>query len=147
MLALQGEVLKLAHEVRLDRILWDGGRRAEAERMLPRVSKDWQALALARMALRSDSASAVKLTSAVPKSRLGDPGLAYERYTYRMRADRYDDAAKLILQVSDSKPALGDPAAWAGRRADLVRILFRQGKAKDAYRVAAGHQLTDGRGR
>ena len=146
MLALQGEVLKLAHEVRLDRILWDGGRRAEAERMLPRVSKDWQALALARMALRSDSASAVKLTSAVPKSRLGDPGLAYERYTYRMRADRYDDAAKLILQVSDSKPALGDPAAWAGRRADLVRILFRQGKAKDAYRVAAGHQLTEAEG-
>ena len=146
MLALQGEVLKLAHEVRLDRILWDGGRRAEAERMLPRVSKDWQALALARMALRSDSASAVKLTSAVPKSMLGDPGLAYERYTYRMRADRYDDAAKLILQVSDSKPALGDPAAWAGRRADLVRILFRQGKAKDAYRVAAGHQLTEAEG-
>ena len=146
MLALQGAVLKLAHEVRLDRILWDVGRRGEAERMLPRVSKDWQALALARMALRSDSASAVKLTSAVPKSMLGDPGLAYERYTYRMRADRYDDAAKLILQVSTSKAALGDPAAWAGRRADLVRILFRQGKAKDAYRVAAGHQLTEAEG-
>ncbi len=146
MLALEGEALGVAHEVRLDRILWDGGRRAEAERMLPRVSKNWQALALARLALRADSAKAVALTEAVPKALLGDPGLAFERYTYRMRADRYDDAAKLILQVSGSRAALGDPEAWAGRRADLVRILFRMGKAKDAYQIAAKHQLTEAEG-
>ena len=42
MLAMMGAPLAVAHEVRLDRILWDGGRKAEAERMLPRVSKDWQ---------------------------------------------------------------------------------------------------------
>lgn len=146
MLALQGSALKLAHEVRLDRLLWAGGRRSEAERMLPLVSKDWQALALARMALRADSPKAVALTEAVPKSLLDDPGLAYERFTYRMRADRYDDAAKLILQASTSKAALGDPDAWAGRRADLVRILFRQGDAKQAYRVASRHQLTEAEG-
>ncbi len=146
MLAMQGEALKLAHEVRLDRILWDGGRLGEAERMLPRVSKNWQALARARMALRADSSSAVALTDAVPQVMLTDPGLAYERYTYRMRADRYDDAAKLILQVSTSKAALGDPDAWAGRRADLVRILFRMGRAQDAYQIAAQHQLTEAEG-
>ncbi|GLS85268.1 lytic transglycosylase [Cypionkella aquatica] len=144
MLAMMAEPLSVAHEVRLDRILWEGGRKAEALRMLPRVSKDWQALAAARMALRADSPAAVDLVDAVPKAVLGDPGLAYERYTYRMRADRYDDAATLILERSKSAASLGDPQAWAKRRADLVRVLLRQGEPKTALRVAANHQLSSG---
>jgi soluble lytic murein transglycosylase len=144
MLLLMGDALSVAHEVRLDRILWDGGRKGEAERMLPRVSKDWQALALARMALRADSSKAVALVEAVPKSVAGDPGLAFERFTYRMRADRYGDAATLILDRSKSVAGLGDPKAWAKRRADLARILLRQGEPKTAFRVAASHQLSSG---
>lgn len=144
MLGIMGASLAVAHEVRLDRILWDGGRKAEAERMLPRVSKDWQALAMARMALRVDSAAAVDLVEAVPKSVLGDPGLAYDRYNYRMRADRYDDAATLILERSKTAASLGDPQAWAKRRADLARVLLRLDQPKQALRVAASHHLTQG---
>ena len=144
MLGIMGAPLAVAHEVRLDRILWEGGRKAEAERMLPRVSKDWRTLAMARMALRVDSAAAVDLVDAVPKSMLGDPGLAYERFTYRMRADRYDDAATLILERSKSAASLGDPEAWGKRRADLARVLLRQGEPKMALRVAASHQMSKG---
>lgn len=144
MLALEGDALGVAHEVRLDRLLWDGGRRAEAERMLPRVSQDWQALAKARIALRANSPNAVALTEAVPKSMLGDAGLAFDRFNFRMRADRYDDAATLIIERSTSAQSLGDPQAWANRRADLARILLRQGDAKLAYKVAASHQIKDG---
>ncbi len=144
MLALMGEPLAVAHEVRLDRILWDGGRLAEARRMLPRVSKDWQALALARMALQAGADDAPALLNAVPKARVGDPGLAYARFVYRMRKDRYDDAAELILASSASAASLGNPAAWADRRALLARYLMRTGQPKTAYRVAAGHQLTSG---
>ncbi len=144
MLAMMGDVLSVAHEVRLDRILWEGGRRAEAERMLPRVSPTWKALALARMALQADSSKAVALVDAVPQVALADAGLAYDRFNYRMRADRYDDAAALILERSKSAASLGDPAAWSKRRADLARILLRQGQPKLAFRVAASHQMTEG---
>ena len=144
MLAVMGDALKVAHEVRLDRILWDSGRKPEAQRMLPRVSQDWQALAVARMALRADSTKAVALVEAVPQALADDPGLAFERFGFRMRADRYDDAASLILDRSKTAAGLGDPQAWAKRRADLARILMRQGDAKTAFKVAANHQLSAG---
>lgn len=144
MLGLMGDALSVAHEVRLDRILWEGGRNGEAQRMLPRVSKDWQALAAARIALRADSTKAAALVEAVPKAVANDPGLAFERFGFRMRADRYDDAATLIIERSKTAAGLGDPQAWAKRRADLARILLRQDQPKTAFRVAAQHQLTSG---
>ena len=144
MLALMGDALAVAHEVRLDRILWDGGRKPEALRMLPRVSPDWRALALARLALQADATDAAKLVEAVPNDLAGDPGLAQARFNFRMRADRYDDATSLILERSTTAASLGDPAAWAERRATLARYLMRKGQPQNAYKVAAMHQLTSG---
>lgn len=140
-LASYGNDLKVAHEVRLDRILWDGGRADEAARMLPLVSKDWAALAQARMALRADKDGVSALVSAVPAALKDDAGLAYERFLYRMRHDNYDDAATLIIDRSASPARLGDPKAWADRRASLARYLMRNDKAKLAYTVASTHQL------
>jgi len=144
LLALHGDALKVAHEVRLDRILWTGGRHGEAERMLTRVSEGWRALGSARLALQTDRAGVSALVDAVPKAQAGDPGLAYDRFVWRMKKDRYDDAAALILDRSDSAARLGDPAAWADRRASLARILMRQDKARTAYRIAANHHLDGG---
>lgn len=144
MLALQAEALKPVHEVRLDHILWAGDRVAEANRMLPRVSKDWQALAAARMALRADAGNAVALVEAVPQALADDPGLAFERFLYRMAKDRSADATTLILDRSTSQARLGDPAEWAEKRANLARSLMRAGKSRDAYRVASTHQLSKG---
>ena len=144
MLTLMGDSLAVAHEVRLDRILWDGGRRAEALRMLPRVSPGWRALGNARIALQADAPDAPKLVEAVPKDLADDPGLAQARFTFRMRAERYDDAASLIIDRSTTAASLGNPAAWAERRATLARYLMRKGQPKNAYKVAAMHQLTSG---
>ncbi len=144
MLTLMGDSLAVAHEVRLDRILWDGGRRAEALRMLPRVSPGWRALGNARIALQADAPDAPKLVEAVPKDLAGDPGLAQARFTFRMRAERYDDATSLIIERSTTAASLGNPAAWAERRATLARYLMRKGQPKNAYKVAAMHQLTSG---
>lgn len=144
LLALHGPALKVAHEVRLDRILWDGDRSTEARRMLPRVPKDWQALAAARIGLRADAPGVTALVAAVPKAVASDPGLAYERFIWRMRKDRYPDAATLILDRSGSAASLGNPAAWAERRASLARIMMRQGAPQTAYDIAAHHWLTSG---
>jgi soluble lytic murein transglycosylase len=138
-----GPDLRVAHELRLDRILWDGNRADEGARMLPLVSKDWATLGKARLALRADKDGVSALVNAVPKALKDDPGLAFERFLFRMRHDNYADAAALIVDRSASAQGLGDPMAWAAKRADLARILMRKGEPKSAYRVASSHHLTD----
>lgn len=143
LVALAPEAVSFVHDLRLDTLLWQG-RRSEAERMLPRVSEGQQALARARLALRAESAGVTGLIAAVPKALAGDPGLAFERFQWRMKKDLYDDALALILERSDSAETLGRPDIWADRRAVLARWLIRQDRASEAYRVASRHHLTEG---
>lgn len=142
-LGLYGDALKVAHEVRLDRLLWQD-RVAEAKRMLPRVGAGWQALAQARMALRADADGVNALIDRVPAELQGDPGLAYERADWRFRRDRDAEAAELVIAQSTSAAALGDPAVWGDRRGALARALLRADQPKTAYRVASSHFLTEG---
>ncbi len=143
LLSLAPKALDLVDEVRLDRLLWDGSS-AEAARMIPRVSGDWQSLARARMALRAGKDGVTQLVAAVPDALKSDPGLAYERFLWRMKNELYDEAATLILERSESAASLGRPEVWADRRAALARYLMRNGKSREAYRVAARHRLTEG---
>lgn len=140
MIGLAPEAVGFVHELRLDTLLWEG-RTKEATRMLSRVSEDLQALARARIALQEQGKGVTGLIEAVPKKRAGDPGLAYDRFIWRMKKDLYDEATELILERSKSAESLGRPQAWAERRALLARWLMRQGRAKEAYRVAANHHL------
>ena len=143
LIALAPEAVDFVDELRLDSLLWDG-RSAEAGRMLPRVPEDLRALARARLALRAEGKGVSGLVKAVPKARAGDPGLAYERFQWRMKKDLYDDALALILERSDSAETLGRPEAWAERRAVLARWLMRQGRGAEAYQVASRHRLAEG---
>lgn len=142
-LGLYGDALSVAHEVRLDRLLWQN-RVAEAKRMLTRVSSGWRALAEARMALRADADGVNAMIARIPPALQNDPGLAFERFDWRFRRDRNDDAAETLIAASKSPQSLGDPDAWGDRRASLARALLRDGKPKAAYRVAASNQLSKG---
>ncbi|HLQ20585.1 MAG TPA: lytic transglycosylase domain-containing protein, partial [Tabrizicola sp.] len=140
MIGLAPEAVDFVHELRLDTLLWEG-RTREAERMLSRVPEDLQALARARIALQTEGKGVTGLIEAVPKKRAADPGLAYDRFIWRMKKDLYDEAAELILERSKSAEALGRPEAWAERRAVLARYLMRNGRGKEAYRIAANHHI------
>lgn len=144
LLALQGDALSVAHELRLEALLWSGERTAEAARMLPRVTGDFRALAEVRLALQRDLPGVSTLIDRLPVAVQADPGLAWDRFIWRMKKDRYDDAETLILERSTSAAALGRPEAWADRRALLARREMREGDAKTAYRLASGHHLTAG---
>lgn len=144
LLDLQRDALAVAHEVRLDNLLWDGDREPEALRMVDRVSPGWQALARARLALQADDAGVGALIEAVPANLANDAGLAFDRFVWRMRKERYDDAAALLIDRSASPASLGRPEVWADRRAVLARWLMRNGKPQDAYRAASSHHLTAG---
>jgi len=137
------KALAQVNETRLDRLLWDG-EATEAARMLPRVGADWRKLAEARIALREESPGVDAKLKAVPSVLSGNPGLAYERFIWRMRKDRYEEAATLIVDSSSSAETLGRPEDWAERRALLARRLLRDGDPRMAYRVAASHHLAGG---
>ena len=137
------KALAQVNETRLDRLLWDG-EATEAARMLPRVGADWRKLAEARIALREESPGVDAKLKAVPAALSNNPGLAYERFIWRMRKDRYEEAATLIVDSSSSAGTLGRPEDWAERRALLARRLLRDGDPRMAYRVAASHHLAGG---
>ncbi|MDP4991606.1 MAG: lytic transglycosylase domain-containing protein [Marivita lacus] len=138
-----GYLLRPHHAARLDAMLWRGST-SNARAMLPLVSEDWRALAEARIALREDAPGVDTLIEAVPAALSSDAGLAYERFAWRVRKGRTDDAVALLQERSTSAEALGRPDIWARQRNDLVRRLMWDGQYKTAYDLAANHHLTEG---
>ncbi|HBD89676.1 MAG TPA: lytic transglycosylase, partial [Gemmobacter sp.] len=131
------------HADRLSRLLWQG-RTREAERMLPRVSADWAALARARIALLDRAEGVTRLVDAVPAALAQHPLLAHARMDWRIWRDLWPGATELMLAHSETAALLGSPEAWAKRRAQLARQLLRDGDSRQAYRIAARHSLTTG---
>jgi soluble lytic murein transglycosylase len=132
--------LRTHHETRLDHLLWEN-EATQARRMYPLVSEGWQRLAEARLRLRARENGVDAAISAVPAALRDDPGLAYERFVWRIRAGYSDSALELIRERSTSAEALGRPEAWAYRRRDLARDLLREGDLRLAYEVAANHHI------
>ncbi|MDU8943976.1 lytic transglycosylase domain-containing protein [Ovoidimarina sediminis] len=140
-----GEVLKDHHEARLDYLLWAGEAEA-AERLFPRVSEGWQALARARIALRKKAKGVDTLIEKVPARLAGDPGLAYERFMWRLDKGRRDGAVEILLEREGTRAALGQPAHWGNWRRILARQWMRAGDGKTAYAIASAHGMTPGEG-
>jgi soluble lytic murein transglycosylase len=129
------------HVRRLDHLLWEGAEE-RARAMFPLVPEAWHPLAEARLALRAQEPGVNALINAVPASLADDPGLAYERFIWRIRAGFWDTAGELMAERSTSAEALGRPLAWANRRADLARDVMREGDFGTCYDYAANHFLT-----
>ncbi|WP_245904309.1 lytic transglycosylase domain-containing protein [Roseicyclus mahoneyensis] len=137
-----GDVLNTGshHIDRLDHLLWEGAE-ARARAMFPLVPEGWQRLAAARLALRAREPGVDTLIAAVPADLASHPGLAYERFLWRIRSGFWDTAGDLMAERSASARTLGRPAAWAGRRADLARDVMRDGDLSSCYDYAANHHL------
>ncbi len=142
-LAQYAQLLKPHHAARQDALLWRD-RATEAERMMPLVDDSTAKLAAARIALLRKDPGVDARIAAVPVNLADDPGLAYARFQWRDSKGRTNDATVLMMERSGSVTALGKPEAWGNRRRDLARQLMRDGKAKEAYRLASQHHLIEG---
>src|SRR6056297_2606718 len=140
---LWGDVLRDHHEARMDMALWNGWSR-NAGFMMPLVDDGWKALAEARLALRTLAPGVDTLIARVPEDLVNHPGLAYERFLWRIRKGRQADAIALLRQHSVNRAALGEPWAWAGERRDLARDRMRDGAYAEAYEIASRHFLVEG---
>lgn len=143
LLERQGEMLKPYHTARLDYLLWEGETKA-AERLLPRVPEAWRALARARIALRTEAAGVDALIEKVPAELAADPGLAYERFLWRLEKGRRDDARDLLLELAGKKADLGQADRYGNWRRILARAEMRAGQAETAYRLASAHGMMPG---
>ncbi len=136
-----GGVLSRYHSKRLDMLLWRGLTR-EAQRMLLRVNAGEQALARARIALRRGTSGVDDLIKAVPNALKDDPGLAYERFIWRIKRDRWDEAEELLTTLAKKEAKLGRPSSWSSRRRGFARRALRRGETQTAYTLASRHGLT-----
>lgn len=137
------QLLRKQALARADAMLW-AGMTEEAAALLPHLPPGPAALVRARIALQRRERGVDALIAAVPPALADDPGLARDRFEWRMRHGREDDAARLLLERSDSAARLGRPEAWAARRLQLAHRAMRAGDARTAYALAARHQMGAG---
>ena len=142
-LTTHADLLKPHHEARLDRALWQGWS-ADANRMVPLVSEARWKLALARRGLKDDAGNVDTLIDALPEALQQDAGLAFERFDWRVRKGREEEAIALMLERSAIPGGLGLAESWAPRRRYYVREKIYEGDFGLAYRLAAQNQLTGG---
>ena len=135
------KLLKPHHAARLDRLLWDN-HLVSSKRMLSLVPDGDRKLGEARIALQERSPGVDAKIEAIPAKLRDAPGLAHDRFTWRDRKKRREDAIKLMLERSASASGLGEPEQWARRRRDLVRQDMRDGNHQRAYQLAARHFTT-----
>ncbi len=128
---------------RLDNLLWRGLTR-EAGRMLDRVSSGQVKLAKARIGLQRASKSVDVLIGAVPDDLQSNAGLAYDRFQWRVKKGRWDDAQEFLAHQTGSVEKLGRPQAWASRRRGFARRAMRAGNTDLAYWLASQHDLKSG---
>ncbi len=142
-LAAHEALLKPHHAARLDAMLWQR-EHEEARQMFDLVSREDRALAETRIALQNRAGNVNSLIDALPASKTNDPGLAHDRFEWRIRKGLTADAKALLLDRSTSVDALGQPEAWGNRRRQLARGEMRSGNPKLAYQMASQHFLEPG---
>ena len=141
--AVFGAQLRDLDTARVQMLLW-AGETAAAARQMDRLPPDQRALAQARIALQTRATGVDARVAAVPAALSNDPGLARDRFEFRMRARNYAGGAELILAQSRHPNGLGQPEDWARRRIFLVREAMGEGAFQRAYELAALHGLQDG---
>jgi len=142
-LAAYNGIVSRHHWSRLDNLLW-AGKTKEAARMFDLVSPAQQALAKARIGLRRGAPNVDELLAAVSSNDRQDAGLAYDRFQWLMKKDRWDDAHDAVVERTGETAKMGRPEKWASRRRGFARRAMRAGEPQVAYLLASQHELTEG---
>ncbi|WBU63690.1 lytic transglycosylase domain-containing protein [Paracoccus aerodenitrificans] len=123
----------------LDQFEWQA-----AAQGVSRMSAAARPLAEARIATQARRQGVDDLILALPEDRRNDPGLAMDRFLWRVEAGLPELARELMQQQSVSAEALRRPEIWAGARADYARASLRAGDWDAAEKIAAPHFLEPG---
>ena len=119
----------------------DQGEWQQADRLIPKLPESARPLISARIALQAGRTGVDDLILALNEGQRADPGLALDRFNWRVAAKQHDGAQELMLEASTSPEALRIPDAWAQMRVDYARLAMRQGDWTRAEKLAAPHFL------
>lgn len=137
---LFGKFLNPYHAQRIDNLLWSG-RLRQAEEMHLLVPRDIRLLSEARIALKRLSPGVDILISQIPKHLQANPGLIFDRFSYRQKKNLHEGAEQILLDISKDTNALGKPSFWLkGRSAYARRALLRK-EFEKAYIIASNHSV------
>ncbi len=125
-------------KARMDRLLYSE-RAVQAIALSKGLGKDQEALANAVNAVIKKSPKAIALLDALPASAKRDPLATYARIQHLRRAEKYEAAAKVMLNAPRDAALLVDPDAWWVERRLVSRELIDIGDARTAYKIAAAH--------
>ena len=131
------------HEDRINNLLWRGDVKG-AKSILHLTSSQMQKLIKARIGLQLGASNVDQLIASVPNIYKDEPGLAFDRFQWRIRKNRWDDAENLLIDRTQISSSLGRPEKWAKRRRGFARRAMRANQPKLAYYLASNHQLTAG---
>ena len=131
------------HIQRMDNLLWRGDIYS-AIRILSLLPSKSQTLAKARVGLQRGARNVDNLIAAVPASHKKNAGLAYDRFQWRIRKDRWDEAHELLVKHTGDVSKMERPEKWASRRRGFARRSMRANKPEIAYFLASGHRLNEG---
>jgi soluble lytic murein transglycosylase len=93
------------------------------------------AIVKARAAVNEKSPTAKSLIEALPSSAHQDPGVMFSRIQMLRRADKYQEAAQLMLAAPHDVALIYDPDEWWIERRVIARKLLDLNQAATAYKI------------
>ncbi len=102
-----------------------------------------QSLYRAWVAVAKKAGNAAALIAAVDPSWRNEPAYLFVRVEYLRKQEKYEEAAKLLANLSKDKEVLINPGEWWVEQRIISRGLLDQGKFKAAYAIAADNVATD----
>ena len=123
---------------RADAHIW-AGQTTAASRMLPMLDEEGRALALARIALRTNATDAESRLAAVPAKHRRNAGLAHDRAIWLERRSRLSEAEALLAR-GDTEAGASAPETWLEKRLAMGRAAMRRSDHRTAYQILANHK-------
>ncbi|MEH2518215.1 soluble lytic murein transglycosylase [Bradyrhizobium sp. AZCC 1610] len=124
------------HKARMDTLLYSTEQEAGGMRAAKRLGSGHVALAKARIAANKKSSNAKTLLDAVPHELHGDPGYVFAKIQLLRRADKFQEAAQLMLGVPKDPNRLHNLNEWWIERRLLARKMLDVGEHRTAYLIA-----------
>jgi soluble lytic murein transglycosylase len=140
----QGLIDAKTHDARMRALIYEGAY-TNARAIASVLGTGHQALAEARIALRTGKGNPDALIKKIPSSLLNDEGLLFDWLQLR-RKNKNNAGAIEILRAMPSESKLHDADDWGKERGIIIRRLFELKQYKQAYTLASSHGLSTGPG-
>ncbi|GEO98208.1 lytic transglycosylase domain-containing protein [Methylobacterium haplocladii] len=136
--AMPGILGTIDHRTRMERALlkedWEMAGRAAGY-----AGGSYASLVRARRVVEAKGSGAPSALNAVPPSLRNDSSFMLSRAQYYRRAEKFEEAAKILAAAPTNPDVLVDGDEWWVERRIVARKLIDQGDAKTAYAITSGH--------